>query len=308
MSTKARSINIFLLDGEPDGIRTAQIAMSTIIGVAFKDVQLGRVRNAFSGLIDRPGVYVLTGVNANGKLAAYIGQSENVSDRIQHWYSKNSESTSLEWTEAIAFVSKDETLTASHARFVEAELIQAAQGNPHWDVPNKQRPSSDGKLPKPDEFAMREFVDQAKTLAGALGCSIFKAVSSKSKQSGLFDAAQPATAPEFSPAFKMAGTGYDASAVVSLTTGDFVVQKGSTIKSQPAPSMPKGALKIRETLLTDGVLQVNDGAVSFTQDYSFSSSSTAACVVCGGSISGNAAWKFMDDAGITYGAWKAGQQ
>ena len=39
---KSRSINIFLLDGDPSGIRIAQIAMSTIQAIAFRRLQCKR--------------------------------------------------------------------------------------------------------------------------------------------------------------------------------------------------------------------------------------------------------------------------
>ena len=44
---KPRSITIFFLDGDPNGIRVAQISMSTIQAVAFRRNQLRRVREAF---------------------------------------------------------------------------------------------------------------------------------------------------------------------------------------------------------------------------------------------------------------------
>jgi hypothetical protein len=43
---KPRSINIFLLDGDPDGVKVAQIAMSTIQAIAFRRNQLRRVRGS----------------------------------------------------------------------------------------------------------------------------------------------------------------------------------------------------------------------------------------------------------------------
>jgi hypothetical protein len=54
--TKPRSINIFLLDGDPNGIRVAQIMMSTIQAIAFRRNKLGEVRKTFPE-IERPGVY-----------------------------------------------------------------------------------------------------------------------------------------------------------------------------------------------------------------------------------------------------------
>ena len=59
---KPRSINIFLLDGDPNGIRVAQISMSTIQAIAFRRNQLRRVREAFPE-IERPGVYILIGAD-----------------------------------------------------------------------------------------------------------------------------------------------------------------------------------------------------------------------------------------------------
>ena len=59
---KARSINIFLPDGDPDGVKMAQIAMSTIQAIAFRRNQLRRVRDTFPE-IERPGVYVLIGAD-----------------------------------------------------------------------------------------------------------------------------------------------------------------------------------------------------------------------------------------------------
>ena len=50
---KPRSINIFLLDRDPNGIRAAQISMSTIQAFAFRRNQLRRVREAFPE-IERP--------------------------------------------------------------------------------------------------------------------------------------------------------------------------------------------------------------------------------------------------------------
>ena len=54
---KPRSINIFLLDGDPNGIRVAQIMMSTIQAIAFRRNKLGEVRKTFPE-IERPGVYM----------------------------------------------------------------------------------------------------------------------------------------------------------------------------------------------------------------------------------------------------------
>ena len=129
---KPRSINIFLLDGDPNGIRVAQISMSTIQAIAFRRNQLRRVREAFPE-IERPGVYLLIGSDEDepDRLIAYIGESEGIGLRL---YNHNSNDSGREpkafWTDTVVLISKDENLTKSHARYVEACLIRAVGGNP----------------------------------------------------------------------------------------------------------------------------------------------------------------------------------
>lgn len=48
---RPRSINIFLLDGDPDGIRIAQISMSTIQAIAFRKLQAYYSAFPFSRII-----------------------------------------------------------------------------------------------------------------------------------------------------------------------------------------------------------------------------------------------------------------
>ena len=85
---KPRSINIFLLDGDPNGIRVAQIMMSTIQAIAFRRNKLGEVRKTFPE-IERPGVYILIGEDENepDRQLAYIGESEAIGERLAYWRS-----------------------------------------------------------------------------------------------------------------------------------------------------------------------------------------------------------------------------
>lgn len=306
MKNKARSIAIFLLDGEPDGVRTAEIPMSTIIALAFRSNQMARVRKEFEGLIDRAGVYLRVGVDDDNRQRAYIGESENVLKRLQRWGVGKDEETDDKFSEVLVFVSKDQTMTGSHARYAEAELIKAAKDNPHWVVPNKQHPASTGKLPKPDEFFMAEFVDQAKTLAGALGCNVFKTL--PQKQATTEAPSSSGAEAVYSPTFQMSGSEYSATAAVLMTTGEIVVRAGSFIKSQAAPSTPKGALKLRDSLLADGVLVNKEQKIAFSMDYPFPSASAAAAVVAGMSINGPLSWRLVDDPAISYGDWKEAEE
>lgn len=50
LASRSHSMNIFLLDGELDGIRVAQIYMPTIQTIAFRKLQMKQVRGTFPEL------------------------------------------------------------------------------------------------------------------------------------------------------------------------------------------------------------------------------------------------------------------
>lgn len=302
---KARSIHIFLLDGDPDGVRMAQIAMSTIQAIAFPRSLFSRVKSEFKE-IKRPGVYLLLGSdpNDNDQRVAYVGESEDVAERLQfHSGNEKGKDKKEFWTDTIALISKDENLTKSHARHIEAKLISAANSNPRWKLTNAKKPPVAGKLPKPDEAAMGEFIDQAKTLTGALGWDLFKATTGKLAPTEA-NQGNNSNLPD-SPEFYFSGTGFNATAIVNGTNGDWIVREKSTARLDMAKAMPNGAKKLREQLKETGKLIEVNGALRFQEDCLFTSPSTAACVVSGNSTNGRLAWKRND--GMTYSDWEIEQ-
>ena len=71
----------------------------------------------------------------------------------------------------------------------------------------------------------------------------------------------------------------------------FVVQVGSTAAVESLPSIQPFTEGIRKRLIQEKVLIADEGFLRFSQDYVFSSSSTAASVVLGRSASGPGEWK-----------------
>jgi predicted GIY-YIG superfamily endonuclease len=293
---KPHSIRIFLLDGIPDGVRTAEIIMSTIEAIAFPRSLLGRVRSELN--LARPGVYLLAGedIDHPGRMIGYIGETEDLAKRLLR---HESDSSREFWTDTIVFTSKDENLTKAHVRYIEAELIRIAKKNPVWRQPNVQAPPSAGKLPMADQVAMDEFVCQARTIAGTLGFQIFKVIESEETvQERATTAPTPA-----SPIFEMRGEGYRASGMHSPQSGDFIVKAGSVARQELSPSLQAGSKRLREELLTNGVLIEADDGLHFTTDYAFSSPSGAAGLISGSPTSGRACWKTA--TGLTYGGYLA---
>lgn len=97
------TIKIFLVHGDPKRLRTAELTNWTIQAVAGP-------RNEFEGVAGREesgrsGVYFLTGNDPeSGKPALYVGEAENIRDRIKAHLEKDF------WNQIVHFTSKDDIL------------------------------------------------------------------------------------------------------------------------------------------------------------------------------------------------------
>ena len=290
---KPRSISIFLLEGDPDGIRQAQIAMSTIHAIAFRKTKFKDALEELPELY-KTGIYILTGVDENDSSVAYIGQSSNVAKRLKNHAIDESKSF---WVETIVLVSKDEELNQSHSIYVEAKLISAALKNPRWKLVNSQLADEFGRLPRPQAVAMDEFVDQTKTLVRALGCDLFKLISGNLL---VADTSSGSTVPS-NEIFEFRGTGFLGRMSIS-DNGEFVILKGSVARTIVNAAIPRSAVTLRENLLSKGILVEVPEGLRFNSDFAFPSVSSAAVVIYGGNINGRTAWKLLD--GRTYSDWE----
>jgi Domain of unknown function (DUF4357) len=199
-------------------------------------------------------------------------------------------------------VSKDENLTKSHARYLEAKLIANAGMNPRWTLRNSQKAGEEGKLPLPDREAMEEYIDQARTLVGALGCDLFKVVAGNLSGGWKKDEEAPPSIQRATFHFK--GQGFEAR--MSITpSSELVVQKGSRCRLNATNTIPRGIVALRTDLQAKRILVEEDGALGFTSDYMFPSVSTAAATVMGASINGRSAWKLADER--TFAEWENAQ-
>ena len=307
-NSKARLVKIYLADGEPEGIRSAQIDISTTYAIAFKGDQLNLgVKKEYGDQIQKSGVYMIIGRDPDkvDKKLVYIGESEDVGKRLNvhkgNIKANTGESTEpigfTFWEDTLVFVSKDDNLTKAHIRYVEAELIAAVKGNHAWVTSNVKNPPATGKLPKEDESTMCRFIEEVKILAGALGSDMFKT----NKLPVTLLVSTDSTSNE-SPEFSFSGNGFSAKAVfLAGTTGEWVVRANSIAKLEHTPATPKGAVALRASLEADGVLKNTSNGLEFTSDQAFPSASSAACVVAGTSVAGPTAWKLN---GKTYKDWE----
>ncbi|HAS50978.1 MAG TPA: hypothetical protein DCS21_04290, partial [Gammaproteobacteria bacterium] len=107
------------------------------------------------------------------------------------------------------------------------------------------------------------------------------------------------------PAFKYSGHGFSAECIVDVNSGKYIVKGGSLARKLEATAIPKSVKRLREQLIENGVLvDYSHLSFRFSQDYSFSSPSSAAQVVAGFSVGGRTAWK---NGTTTYAEWQENQ-
>ncbi len=303
-SNNATSISMYLPDGDPDGIRTAEIGGASIIAFAFHKSLFGQVAQKYRDEISKPGVYILYGEDNLQHSVAYIGESEDVKARLSyHLSSDKNKGLKDYWLDTIILLSKDDSLTKAHVRFAEAKLIGDAGGNPLWKLANDKlvngsKPPKATKLPIADECTMMKFIMNTHILTRALGCPLFKVTVGKQ----ITEAAQQDQLTSDSPEFRFAGTGYDAKAIESGKNGEWIVRKQSAAKITEATTLSTGIKTIRDQLKNSGVLIESKGVLIFQDDCVFRSPSAAASAVCGSSTNGRTAWKLAD--GTNYAQWE----
>ena len=282
-----RAIRIFLVDGTPNGLKTAEIGLSTCKAIACSRSGLDALSERDESR--RTGVYVLVGEDPDnpGRAAVYVGEGDDVLTRIlKHDQEKEF------WDRVVVVVSKDENLTKSHVRYLEARLIGIAQSAKRCTVFNSTSPNG-GRLPEADSAEMEDFLEHIQLLMSTLGIQAFEPVASL----------KGASSHRKGPTFRLSGGGYDASA--ELTESELIVRKGSVARLKEAPSLSPSSRAARKALLASGVLKETPEGHAFTQDYAFGSASGSAQVITGANINGRTVWRTQD--GVTLEEWEKGK-
>lgn len=264
------TIKIFLVHGDPKRLRTAEISNWTGKAIAGP-------RSEFDGVLSRDesdssGVYFLTGADPeSGKPAIYVGEAENIRDRIKAHLEKDF------WNQIIFFTSKDDNLTKAHIRYLEGKLIELARKSGRAVVTNGQ--GSGARLPESDREDMEIFLDKINQLLPVLGVELLVPA--------------VATALSESEHKKLFCDIKGIRAEGHLAPNGFVVLKGSQAVLTERASSQKWpwALNMRQRLKDEGVLEEKGDALVFSSDTEFTSPSSAAAVVHGGHANGLTAWK-----------------
>jgi len=219
------------------------------------------------------GVYVLTGELSDGGLPrAYIGQSGNVGNRLaQHNQSKDF------WNRALVVISLTNSLTQTHALFLEWLAIAEASKAGRYSLENTNA-GTQPYTPAPLQADCHEIHETAATLLATLGQPLFEPLTNAPMATGETEL------------FYCKGSGADG--VGEYTSEGFVVHKGSKGRAEIVTSIQGTSNeRFRNQLVVDGILSANNGQLVFTRDHLFSSPSMAAMAVMGRSANGWIEWR-----------------
>jgi len=287
-----RSVRLFLVDGTPQGMRTAEVGNWTGLAVVCPRTDLTRL--ALRPEVKKTGIYILVGPSetAVSGLAVYVGEGDEVWTRLtSHDINKDF------WTYVVLFVSKDENLTKAHVRWLEAALVRELRRAKRAEVQNATGPVG-GKLPESDTADMETYLENVTLLLPTLGMNVLTG-----------DTTEKGSAPARPGELILELRWDDARAECVVRDGQFVVRAGSLARAKEVESLGDGTRALRKSLLEAGVLVPTGTAgnqLRFEQEYAFDSPSAAAGVVTGTGLNGRAAWKVKDD-GISYKEWQEKQ-
>lgn len=270
-----RTIKLFLIDGDTNGRLTCELSNWT--GKAYK-----LPRNLIRICTDRPeiqttGVYMLlnksTDLSIKGQL--YIGEAENIFNRLtQHIKEKDF------WNEAIVFISKDDNLNKAHIKYLENRLHDIAWSANRYELINNQKPTQ-SSISESDKSEMEEFLSNILTLVSTLGYNAFEQIRQADTK------VQPDKEEDL---FYISAT-RGANGIGKTTSEGFVVFENSQVADPITNSYPKTMQKLRDTLISEGVIVKENDNLIMKRDYLFSSSSSAAMIIMGRSANGLTEWK-----------------
>lgn len=276
-----RTIRLYLVEGVPTGIRSAEI-------INWTGNVLASPRSKLAEVIKRPevqrtGIYLLVGDDPEiaHKQRLYIGEADDVAERLK----AHSKDPSKDfWDHLVVVTSKDANLTKAHARYLESQLINLAKTADRAIVANSTAPLPK-TLPEPDVVDMDAFLSQLEIVLPVLGFDAFRPKGVPPKAAGssgvLADAGLE---------LALTSIKHDVHAYAVEVDGEVTVLAGSTATKNAFVS--NAYADIRDALIRDGTLvDHSETLLRFAQNATFQSPSAAAAVVMNRNSNGWVEWK-----------------
>lgn len=266
-----KAIELFLVNGTAESLITAEL--SNWNGKAIK-IPRTEVSVCDREDIKGVGIYFLICQEDDGTDSVYIGEAENVLDRLaQHLRDYQSGKEKYYWNTAVIFVGRD--LNKALIRYLENRFVEIAKECGRYTILTKNT-YKNTVLKEAQIASMEEFIDNVKILINTLGYKVLVPVPKANDET-----------------IYLYCKGSGASAKGFVSAGGFTVLDGSSVSDHTVPSLEtkgKSYYNLRNALIKDGT--ISDRV--FTRDYEFKAPSAASAVILGHTSNGNVDWKTAD--------------
>lgn len=238
---------------------------------------------------DNPGIYFLKGTPNSDSFSEriYIGEAENIRSRIKQHLNDSKK----DFDELIFFTSKDELLTKTQIRYLEARIVQLALEAKAAEIDNGNSPSLP-TLHEADISDMEYFLEQIKLILPIMGFKFLISTTLENSNQTVESQESDTTKQVFNIKTK------SLNAKMFLTEKGFIVEKGSEAKRTMAKSMTTTYKNLYNKLVDTELLVENKGVYIFSKDTIFSSPSAASSVVLARNSNGFIEW--VNEEGKSY--------
>lgn len=287
MSPQAKTIQIFLPTGNPRGIRSAEMTTRTV-----RLIEVPRIHmKEFFTMEDsaQVGLYFLVGSDElKGLPQLYIGQSGELRNRIQQHNLKKDF-----WERAFVMLSTNNTITQTHALYLEYKAIEIAKQADRYELLN----GNNGSLPHtpaPLKADCDELFHTLSILLSTMGQPVFESLQIavySTVKTDIENISLPEKQLFYCKASFADAKGY-------YDNDGFVILKDSLIRKGVSKTLYESVTGIKNELLADGKLIPHDDTYyRFTESHLFKTPSGAATFVLGRRANGWIEWK--NEAGQT---------
>lgn len=276
-SRRGFSVNVFLPTGDPEGLKVVEKSNWSGRGLVVPRAIFGESKSRDE--LSRTGVYVLVGPGETSALpSVYVGEGDPVRPRLEQHVAKKDF-----WTHAVVFTSKDTNLNKAHVQRLESRLVELATRAKRCVLDNGNAPAPPS-LSEVDEAMAKGFLDDVLLCLPILGYSVF--------ETGTGVVSRDADTTLYLCAKGIEGRGQETAAGFVVVAGSRAVGDDKIVPS--VLSRFTYVKDLRDELIRQGVMAPEGAGFIFTQDYLFTSPSTAATALLGRTANGRIEWKTKD--------------